>query len=227
MSSREPRFSSRFDWELQPNQLSRLLLEKREASIEILDLTESNPTQAGVSYPSEAILDSLGDPASMVYEPASAGLDRTRSAVAAYYASRGLNVEAEQILLTASTSEAYGYLFKLLTDPGDEVVAPRPSYPLFEFLTRMDGVSLRHYSLRYEKGWWLDTASLESAITERTRAVLAVNPNNPTGSYLTKSEIDSLLEICRRRNLALIVDEVFSDYAIGARTPRYTRRREQ
>jgi alanine-synthesizing transaminase len=154
----------------------------------------------------------------MVYEPASAGLDRTRSAVASYYASRGLNVDPDQIVLTASTSEAYSYLFKLLTDPGDAVAAPRPSYPLFEFLTRMDGVRLQHYSLRYEKGWWLDTASLENAISDRTRAILAVNPNNPTGSYLTKSEIGTLLEICGKRSLALIVDEVFSDYAIGPRT---------
>jgi len=210
----QPAFSSRFDWEQNQNRLSRLLQRKRSAGAELLDLTESNPTRAGLTYPNKEILAALADPAAMVYEPAAAGMKRARQAVSGYYASKGIDVAPDRILLTASTSEAYSYLFKLLTDPGDEVLAPRPSYPLFDFLARMDAVRLQHYSLRYDEGWWIDLASVEAAVSDRTRAILIVNPNNPTGSFLKRKELDGLLEICRRRGLALISDEVFSDYPL-------------
>ena len=185
-------FSSRFHWDLRPNRLTTLLAEKRAAGAEILDLTESNPTRAGLAYPPE-ILNALADPRALVYEPAPAGTAAARAAVSAYYGDRGLAVEPGRILLTASTSEAYAYLFKLLTNPGDEVLVPRPSYPLFEFLATMELVRVAQYPLAYHGAWSLDADALERAITPATRAVVVVNPNNPTGSYLKRDELARLV----------------------------------
>ena len=204
-------FSSRLPWDLRPNRLSELLEAKRRSGAAILDLTESNPTRAGFVYPEE-IAQSLASPASLLYEPSPAGLPQAREAVAAYYAARGKSVEPDRILLTASTSEAYSYLFKLLADPGDEVLVPRPSYPLFEFLANLESVRTVQYPLAYHVRWEMDLDALAGAVTGRTRAVVIVNPNNPTGSFLKKDELDRLLEICARKNLVIISDEVFSDY---------------
>jgi alanine-synthesizing transaminase len=202
-------FSSRLDWAAGPNPLARLLHNKRSAGAEILDLTESNPTAAGFHYPSELVLAALRDPRSMRYEPAPAGIMAARAAISQYYSGR---IPVDRILLTASTSEAYGFLFKLLANPGDEVLAPRPSYPLFDFLAALDSVRVVQYPLVYERGWALDFEALASRITPRTRAIVTVNPNNPTGSFLKKAELSELTALCRAHDLAIIADEVFSDY---------------
>jgi alanine-synthesizing transaminase len=209
-------FSSRLDWDLKPNRLTVLLESKRRAGAPILDLTESNPTRAGFSYPAGRILSALADPRSLVYEPLPAGLRKARETAAAYYAARGLAVDPRRILITTSTSESYGYLFKLLADPGDEILAPRPSYPLFEFLAGLESVSIAQYPLVYDGRWSIDFHALEAAAGPRTRAIVVVNPNNPTGSFLKRAELERLVEIAARRNLAMISDEVFADFAFGA-----------
>jgi aspartate/methionine/tyrosine aminotransferase len=208
-------FSSRLSWDLRPNRLATLLAAKRQADAEVLDLTESNPTRAGFSYPSGEILGALAEARAMLYEPAAAGLRQAREAVAGYYAERGQSVGPDQILITASTSEAYTHLFKLLADPGDEVQAPRPSYPLFEFLAGLESARVVAYPLLYHHGWWLDTEALVRAVTGRTRAVILVHPNNPTGSFVKRDELERLLALCAERDLAVICDEVFADYAFA------------
>jgi len=209
-------FSSRFDWDLRPNRLARLLEQKRRSKAAILDLTQSNPTEAGLTYPVKEILQALADERSLVYEPSPAGLSRARQAVAAHYgANPGMScqrIEPERILLTASTSEAYSYLFKLLADPGDEILVPRPSYPLFGYLTAAESLRAVQYSLTYDGEWALNFGSLVDAVTPRTRAIVIVNPNNPTGSFIKQSELEKLLSLCVEQNLAIVSDEVFADY---------------
>jgi aspartate/methionine/tyrosine aminotransferase len=205
-------FSKRFHWELRPNRLAELVAAKRRAGVRILDLTESNPTRASLAYPADEILGALADPRSMAYDPAPAGSAPARQAVAAYYAARGVSVDPGRILLTASTSEGYAYLFKLLADPGDEVLVPRPSYPLFEFLATMESLRAVAYPLVYQGAWSLDLHGLESAIGARTRALVVVNPNNPTGSFLKQAELARVVELSRAYNLPIISDEVFADY---------------
>jgi hypothetical protein len=189
--------------------------EKRSAGAAILDLTESNPTAAGFAYPSDQILAALADPRALRHEPAAAGLPSARAAVSEYYSGR---VDPSRILLTASTSEAYAFVFKLLADPGDEVLVPRPSYPLFDFLAALDAVRVVQYPLVIpgagQAAWSIDFDVLASFITPRTRAIVLVNPNNPTGSFLKQAELGPLIALCREHNLALISDEVFSDYAL-------------
>ena len=220
MSSPDSPFSSRTGWNLRPNSLSRLLAAKRRVGEQVLDLTESNPTRVGLNYPSQQILDALRTPENLIYDPQPAGLRVARESVARYYASRGAHISPKHVLLTSSTSEAYSYLFKLLADPGDEVLAPNPSYPLFEYLARLEAVSLVHYPLRYQHGWWLDLEALHAAVTPRTRAILAVSPNNPTGSYLKVHEMEGLAKLCQEREIALVCDEVFADYTL---TPAFER----
>ena len=212
----EPRFSSRLAWDLAPNRLSRLLEEKRSAGAALLDLTESNPTAAGFVYPAERILSSLTDPRSLRYEPAAAGLAGARAAVADYYSGR---IDADRILLTASTSEAYAFVFKLLADPGDEVLVPAPSYPLFDYLAALDSVRIVQYPLVYDSSWRIDFESLSRSVTPRSRAIVLVNPNNPTGSFLKQSELAPLITLAREHNLALLSDEVFADYLFNADVP--------
>jgi alanine-synthesizing transaminase len=215
-----PLYSSRLRWDLAPNRLTRLLDERRSAGAAILDLTESNPTAAGFTYPSDQILAALADPRALRYQPAAAGMPSARAAVSAdYYSGR---VDPGRILLTASTSEAYAFVFKLLADPGDEVLVPRPSYPLFDFLAALDAVRVVQYPLVYENSWVIDFDALARSITPRSRAIVLVNPNNPTGSFLKQSELDPLIALAREHNLALISDEVFSDYALRA-DPRLVR----
>lgn len=206
-----PRFSSRLQWDLAPNHLSRLLEEKRASGAAILDLTESNPTAAGFDYPADAIVSALADARSLRYEPAAAGMLSAREAVSDYYAGR---VSPDRILLTASTSEAYSLVFKLLADPGDEVLVSSPSYPLFDYLAVLDSVRVVQYPLVYHGMWTIDLEALASSITPRSRAIVLVNPNNPTGSFLKQSELAPLLALCRQHNLALISDEVFADYVL-------------
>jgi hypothetical protein len=205
-------FSSRLNWDLSPNPLSKLLDEKRRSGAEILDLTESNPTRAGIVYPAAEILGALADERAMRYDPTPRGLDSARDAVVRYYEQRGRRVQRSQILLTASTSEAYSYLFKLLADPGDEILTPRPSYPLFEFLANLESVRVRQYPLRYDGSWHLDFAALEKLIQKNTRAIVIVNPNNPTGSSITSEDFQRLESL----GLPILCDEVFSDYSKAA-----------
>jgi alanine-synthesizing transaminase len=212
-----PRYSSRLRWDLAPNRLTRLLDERRSSGAAILDLTESNPTAAGFAHPSDRILAALADPRALAYQPAAAGLPSARLAVSEdYYSGR---VDPGRILLTASTSEAYAFVFKLLADLGDEVLVPRPSYPLFDFLAALDAVRVVQYPLAYHNGWAIDFDALASAITPRSRAIVLVNPNNPTGSFLKRSELGPLIALAREHNLALISDEVFSDYALDPDRP--------
>jgi len=202
-------FSRRLAWDQAPNAVSRLLDAKRAAGRRILDLTEANPGRAGISLAAQEVLDPLRHAASLSYQPSPLGLEATRHAVA-----RHLGTPAERLVLTASTSEAYSYLFKLLADPQDGLLVPQPSYPLFEYLARLEGLTIRPYPLRYHEGWWLDTQELARQITKRSRGIIVVNPNNPTGSYLKQEELERLARLCATRNLALISDEVFFPYAL-------------
>lgn len=220
------RFSARTGWELGENALAVSLRERRARGDEVLDLTVSNPTACGFAYEREALLSPLAVPAALEYEPEPFGLASARAAVAEYYREHGADVPVEHICLTTSTSEAYSYLFRLLCDPGDEVLVARPSYPLFEFIARLDSVILREYPLHFDPGasadprasatsahaWTIDFEALRAAITERTRAIVVVHPNNPTGNYASDSEREELQRLCAERGIALIVDEVFLDY---------------
>ena len=197
-------FSSRIPANLAPNRLTEALRAVRARGEPFIDLTESNPTRAGFEYPAD-LLAPLGDARGLRYAPSPLGAIDARRAVAADYARQGLVVPAERIVLTASTSDGYSLLFKLLANAGDDVLEPRPSYPLFDHLTRLDLLVSRHYDLDVH-GWSIDFASVEQAITPRTRAVLVVSPNNPTGSFITASELGRLSAICAPRGIAIIAD---------------------
>jgi alanine-synthesizing transaminase len=212
------RFSTRFKWNLDSNRLALLLEEKRREHARVLDLTLSNPTRVGLKYPADAVLNALGRPEAIAYDPSPRGLSVAREAVSDYYRERGFEVDPAHLHLTSSTSEGYSYLFKLLADQGESVLAPQPSYPLFEFLAALEGVELRPYELTYlhPMGWEIDFDSMERAIDDGTRAVIVVSPNNPTGSFIKRPEIERLNGICSRHGLALICDEVFGDYFFEA-----------
>jgi aspartate/methionine/tyrosine aminotransferase len=200
-----------------PNALSRLAVALRAEGTPLADLTESNPTRAGIPYPRD-LLAPLSDPASLCYEPKPFGLASARQAVAEDQRRRGIVVDPEHVILTASSSETYSWLFKLLCGPGDGVLVPRPSYPLFEHLTALEGVSAHSYALEHDSRWAIDMRSVEAA-PSNVRALLVVSPNNPTGSFLQSSELEWLTTICRRRGWSLIVDEVFADYALDTAVP--------
>jgi len=186
----------------------------------VLDLTASNPTECGLTYDSEAILAALANPASLVYEPDPRGLLTARQAVCEYYAARGDAISLDRVLLTTSTSEAYSYVFRLLCNPGDEILVPQPSYPLFDFLADLHDVRLVRYPLLYDHGWQIDFHVLRQAVTTRTRGVIVVNPNNPTGNFCKPQEMAQLNEICSAPGIAIIADEVFLDYAFAASLPQ-------
>ena len=213
-------FSSRTNWPLTHNPFTLALNELRSAGMPLLDLTASNPTQCNFHYDSTAILSAFQNPAALIYDPQPKGTLAARQEVARYYLDdHQSTLDPESLFLTTSTSEAYSYAFRLLANPGDELLLPKPSYPLFEFLAGLQDVHLRPYSLVYAHGWFIDFQSLESAITPRTRAILLVHPNNPTGSYVQPEELSRLNGICKKHNLALIVDEVFLDFPFNS-SPR-------
>ena len=214
-------FSNRLPPNPVPNALSRRVAVLQRERVPFVDLTESNPTRAGFRYPDD-LLRLLSDSSALRYEPHPFGLDVARRAVAADFARRSGRVDPAHVVLTASTSEAYSWLFKLLCNPGDEVLVPRPSYPLFEHLTRLDSVQSSAYDLEYHGRWEIDAASVSRAVSARTRAVLVVSPNNPTGSYLKRRELEQLDTLCAARGLALIVDEVFADYGLDVSADRVT-----
>jgi len=204
-------FSSRVPADLGVNRLARAIQDARSRGRQLIDLTLSNPTRAGFVYPSD-LLAPLGHPRGVTYQPEPFGLLEARRAVSADYARRGVTVSADRIVLTSSTSEAYSLLFKLLTEPGDEVLVPRPSYPLFDHLTQLDAVTARPYDLEYHDGWTVDLSSVDRALSERTRALLVVSPNNPTGSFVSRQELKQLAATCAERGVAIIADEVFAEY---------------
>lgn len=220
-------FAKRTDWNMTPNRLSEALVAHRAAGKPLLDLTVSNPTECGFEYDGEAILEALRNPAALSYEPNPRGLESARGAVAGYYADCGTSVSIEDIFLTTSTSEAYSYVFRTLCDPGDELLIPSPSYPLFDFLADIQDVNLVRYPLIYDHGWQIDFHALEQAITPLTRGVIVVHPNNPTGHYAKSTEMARLNSICSAREMAIIADEVFLDFALeGGRQASFAANRE-
>ena len=205
------RFSKRTDWNTLETTLAQAHRERKTAGLPIVDLTVSNPTQCGFDYPAD-LLQPLTNPAAFDYDPDPKGSVQARQAVCRYYSNHGVTVSPEQVLLTTSTSEAYGYLFKLLCDPGSEVLIPLPSYPLFDFLAQAEAVELAYAPFFYDYGWQLDLDGLRQRISLDTRAIVLVHPNNPTGHFIKASEAHDLAGVCRENKLALIVDEVFLDY---------------
>lgn len=208
-------FSKRTEWKLTPNRFAQAQADLRSAGTDVLDLSVSNPTRAELHYDDEAILQSLVQPEAMDYDPQPKGLLAARQAVTRYYhdAHDLYGLDPESLILTTSTSEGYSYVFRLLCNAEDEILVPKPSYPLFEFLADLQDVKLTPYPLIYDDGWQVDFPSLYKAVNHRTRAVVVVHPNNPTGSYATQAEVEGLNRFCAEYGLALVVDEVFLDYA--------------
>ena len=213
------RFSHRTGWNTEESELARAHRLRAQAGLPIADLTASNPTRCGFQYPPD-LLAALADPQAFDYDPQPRGSLRAREAVCGYYADHGVAVEPRRIVLTTSTSEAYSYLFRLLCDPGSEILVAQPGYPLFDFLAALDDVRLKAAPLVYDQGWQIDPEGFRRAITPETRAIVVVHPNNPTGHFTKPWEAAELARICRERDLALIVDEVFLDYSFagGARS---------
>jgi aspartate/methionine/tyrosine aminotransferase len=202
--------SRRSAFDLSPNPLATALASARASGRPVLDLTESNPTRASLPYAEQEILAALARPGALLYEPAPFGLAAAREAVAGDLSANGPPVEPSRLLLTASTSEAYAFLFKLLCDPGDEVLVPRPSYPLFDHLAQLEAVRAVPYRVAYDGAWHIDVASLRAALSPRTRAVVVVSPNNPTGSYVKRRELDGLAAL----GVPVVSDEVFARYPL-------------
>jgi aspartate/methionine/tyrosine aminotransferase len=202
----------RTDWDRTPNRLSAAVAAKRRSGRPVIDLTVSNPTACGIEFPDAALREALAAPGALSYDPHPRGLPEARQAVAADYARRGCAIPPDHLLLTSGTSEAYVHLFRLLVEPGEAVLVARPGYPLLDFLARICDVELRPYRLRYRNGWSIDMDSVRAAAGEGAKAVVVVHPNNPTGSFVTEGEREALADLCRKRVMALISDEVFADY---------------
>ncbi len=213
------RFAARTEWSPEETAWSRALARRRQQGLRVLDLTAANPTQCGFHY-AEGLLEPLAQPGALRYEPDPRGMLHAREAVCGYYADHGADISPDQIFLTTSTSEGYSWLFRLLCDPGDEVLMAQPSYPLFDLLATVDDVRLVPYALLYDPaghhGWSLDLHALGECITPRTRALVVVHPNNPTGHYTSAAERSAVAALCREHGIALIVDEVFLDYPVCA-----------
>ncbi|MGK2859762.1 MAG: pyridoxal phosphate-dependent aminotransferase [Thermoanaerobaculia bacterium] len=209
-------FSARARLDATPNRLAEVLSHRRVSGGSLIDLTASNPTACGLVYPHAAIGEALALGARVAYQPEALGIGSAREAVAAHLRSRGESASDADVAITASTSEAYGYLFKLLAEPGEQIVTARPAYPLLEHLASAESVELVQFPLTRDGRWSFDVDAVASAIGPRTRAVALVHPNNPTGSYLKLGELDAVAELCAARGLALISDEVFHDYPIEA-----------
>jgi alanine-synthesizing transaminase len=208
------RFSKRTGWDVGESGFAAAVRKARALGRSLIDLTVSNPTTCGFEYDAEQVLGALGDARSLVYDPDPRGMRSAREAVSEYYKDHAAALDPDAVVLTTSTSEGYGYLFRLLCDAGDEVLVAQPSYPLFDFLADLEDVRLRPYPLFYDFGWWIDFAELERRIGPRTKAIVVVHPNNPTGHATRAAERVHLEEICVRHGLALIVDEVFLDYPV-------------
>ena len=205
-------FSTRTSWHRHPNRLTRILDSRRKDGLPVYDLTKSNPTECSIPYPEKAIRDAVSRSDMFRYQPDPRGLLSARKAVADMELQRGVRVTPDNVFLTASTSEAYSILFRLLCNPGESVLAPKPSYPLFDFLTRVNDVTLQFYQLRYDGDWHIDLDSLERAVSPASRAMIIVHPHNPTGMFIGRAEYLELRQFALRHHLYLIVDEVFSEY---------------
>jgi alanine-synthesizing transaminase len=210
-------FADRTSWNLKPNRLAEALEHHKSSGRKLLDLSASNPTECGFKYDAPAIMRSLCAPASLQYHPDPRGLKSARQAVSDYYAARGESVAIDDLLLTASTSEAYSFVFRLLCNPGDELLIPTPSYPLFDFLADINDIKLTRYGLFYDHGWHIDLHALKQSITPRTRGIILVHPNNPTGHFTKPEETAQLNEICSANGMTIIADEVFLDFSLGTR----------
>jgi aspartate/methionine/tyrosine aminotransferase len=215
-------FAKRTEWELGENPLSLELHKLQAQGVSLFDLTQSNPTQAGIAYPPELILKGFVDPQNLIYAPHPKGMLKTREAVARYYADKGIKVSPENIVLTSSSSEAYGFLFRLLLDPHDRVLLPAPSYPLFSYLAGLNDVEVAYYHIYFDgKAWRIDFDSLEESIERGTKAIVLVSPNNPTGSCIKADEIKRLNALCAEHGVAIISDEVFIDYIFDEAATKY------
>ncbi len=214
------RFSERTNWNTEESDLARAHRLRAGSGLPIADLTASNPTRCGFVYAPE-LLAALGDARALDYDPQPRGLMKACEAVCAYYANHGVALKPDQIVLTTSTSEAYSFLFKLLCDPGSEILVAQPGYPLFDFLAVLDDVRLKAATLVYDHGWQIDPEGFRQAITPQTRAIVVVHPNNPTGHFTKPWEAEELARLCREFDLALIVDEVFLDYSFGAKAASF------
>jgi len=218
-------FAQRTSWNLSPNRYTEALEAHRRAGSDVLDLTASNPTTVGLQYHEEQLLQALTNREALIHEPQPKGLLSARQAIAAYYTERDSHVSPDDMILTTSTSEAYSFVFRLLCNPGDVVLAPAPSYPLFDFLADLQDVKLVSYELVYDHGWQIDFHSIQMAMERaaangsRCRAVLAVHPNNPTGSYVKTGEMEELNRLCAPSDVAIVADEVFLDYSLQTEPP--------
>ena len=208
------RFSRRTEWNTEESALARAHRERVRSGLPLADLTASNPTRCGFVYDAR-LLEPLTDVDALAYDPQPLGLLKAREAVCRYYAEHGVAVDPERVVLTTSTSEAYSFLFRLLCDPGSEVLVPLPGYPLFDFLAVVDDVRIKGVPLVYDHGWQIEPEGFRLAISDETRAIVLVHPNNPTGHFTERWEAEELAKLCRERGIALIVDEVFLDYGFG------------
>jgi aspartate/methionine/tyrosine aminotransferase len=214
------RFSQRTGWNTEESDLARAHRRRMEAGLPIADLTASNPTRCGFAFPPD-LLDALSQTQAFDYDPQPRGLLAAREAVCAYYKDHGVQLDPAQIVLTTSTSEAYSFLFRLVCDPGSEILVPQPGYPLFDYLAALDDVSVRTAPLVYDHGWQIDPEGFRRAITPQTRAIVLVHPNNPTGHFTKPWEAEELARLCREFDLSLIVDEVFLDYDLGKKSSSF------
>jgi aspartate/methionine/tyrosine aminotransferase len=214
-------FASRTNWNLQPNRLAEALEQHKSSGRPLLDLSASNPTECGFKYDAPAIMRALCAPASLQYRPDPQGLKSARQAVSDYYAEHAAHVAIDDLVLTASTSEAYSFIFRLLCNSGDELLIPTPGYPLFDFLADVNDVRLVRYPLFYDHGWHIDIHAFKQAITPRTRGIIVVHPNNPTGHFTRQKEVAELNQICSANQLAIIADEVFLDFSLGSEQPSF------
>lgn len=213
-------FSTRTNWNLTANRLSQALAQHRASGKALLDLTASNPTECKFQYAYHGIMRALCSPGSLEYQPDPKGLRVAREAVSGYYAEKRVNVSPLDVILTTSTSEAYSFVFRLLCNPGDELLVPTPSYPLFDFLADLQDIKLKRYPLIYDHGWQIDTHALAQAITDRTRGIILVHPNNPTGHFTKGEEFAAINELCANTQMAVIADEVFLDFSLGPQPPQ-------
>jgi len=215
------RFSLRTGWNTEESELARAHRRRVQAGLPVADLTASNPTRCGFEY-DHGLVAALADERALDYDPQPRGMLRAREAVCAYYAGHGVAVAPEQLVLTTSTSEAYSFLFRLLCDPGSEILAPQPGYPLFDYLAGLDDVRLKAAPLVYDYGWQIDPEGFRRAVTPQTRAIVLVHPNNPTGHFTKPWEAQELAHLCREHGLSLIVDEVFLDYGFDGAAQSFT-----
>jgi alanine-synthesizing transaminase len=210
------RFSKRTNWNTEESELARAHRVRVQAGLPIADLTASNPTRCGFGYNPD-LLGALTDPKALDYDPQPKGRRDAREAVCEYYSELGVTLDPGQVLLTTSTSEAYSFLFRLLCDPGSEILVPQPGYPLFDFLAVLDDVLIKPVPLVYDQGWQIEPEGFRRAIGAETRSIVLVHPNNPTGHFTKAWEAVELARLCREFDLSLIVDEVFLDYGFSER----------